>query len=192
MKTAKNLAALSIILLSLNGCSTYEPQPLPGFKFTSQSPIVLGVNRVEVVSDLDSDLAPKEVRELYRGIAADLTTWAKNRFVAKHQAPGSVYVNLVELKVTELTSGDRLRHTNEEPWLALQAQAKVRLDHVDERGAPKGSIFAEASESLKMPDSMTLDHRNTEIVRLRQDLLNALDHEVTKSIQQSMAMLLSN
>lgn len=192
MKTVQLLPALAVTLLALNGCSTYEPEPLPGFKFTSKAPVVLNVNRVEVVSDLDANLSVKEVREFYRAIATDMNTWAKNRFVAKHQGPGSVYVNLVDLTVTQLTSGDRLRSTNEEPWTALQAHAKVRIDHVDERGTPKGSISAEATERVKMPDSMTLDHRTLESVRLRQDLLNALDQEVTNAIQQSMAMLLSN
>ena len=190
-----SLALAAVLVLALGACSADPPgRPIyPELTYRHLPPIKLAVGRIEVEDAYTPPLrAPNVEHEFPLSPAAAARRWSDDRIRAVGEK-GSVKVTLreasvveVALKKTEGLTGAVTADQSERYDGTIVMEIEVR----SENGDKEAFVTATARRSRTVPEDITLNDREKVFFEMTEAMMNDLNAELERQIQQHLGRYL--
>ncbi|MDX1540234.1 MAG: hypothetical protein R3349_02410 [Geminicoccaceae bacterium] len=189
----KALSLLMLALITVGCAQTYQTFDPPPLDFTSRPPLLLRVDQVRIQSTAGATTAAGP--EAAVPVAPEQAV----REMLEYRLRAAGGVGLVQATILEASVAERplepeggLRgYVVEEPVAELLGRLKVRLERLDERGEPVGSLSTAVTRTAAIPESATFVRRQEIAYELVRDLVNDLDVGLISNLQQSFPTLIA-
>ena len=190
----RTLGAVVLLALLVSACAQeYQTFEAPPLDFSDRRPLLLRVDQVRVQSTGPASM-PVEP-----GAAVPIPPEEAARQMLEYRlraagGAGAIQATILEADVTERPlepKGGFRGYVVNEAVAELQGRLKVRLDRLDEQGAPVGSLSTAVMRTAAIPEDATFVRRQEIAYELVRNLVNDLDVGLISNLQQSFATLIA-
>lgn len=182
-----------IVILSLWGCqSTHEiAQQAPSYRL--DAPLLFNVKTVDVVNSYVMPKKPPYVDHHMKFSLDDaLVEWAHHR-IQPGASHGYAIVTIEHAAIKQKPlkrSGNLLKTFARQQSDEYEAHGSVRIDFMDRRGHPTGSVFAQAKQRQTVLENTPQHELERVWNTLAAKVVEKLDHEIEKNIRREIPNLL--
>ncbi len=185
------------VLPTLAGCMKNEPlpQPFADIRFANDAKIVMLVDQIDVVHQFEPTLKPPQVEHQFPVTPERaLENFVRDRFVAAGQQTG------YRLRYTIVDAGVRQTDLPRKEGVAAaftvqvaeryDGHAAIKLELINPRGFPEGSIVAEASSSRSVVENASLNDRERVWYEIARELAGQIGTTVESGARQVFAKVI--
>lgn len=193
-RSALGLVALALVPLALAGCAGQEPTPtFPPISFTSEAPITLDVQTVEVQDTYMPPLKrPNVEHEFPMTPASVLARWPAERIRPVGMGKTAVLIikdaSAVEEPLPTTSGIQGLFKTEQASRVTARIEATLAIRGADGRQA--AFTTARVARSTTLPEGQSLNARDASLYQLNRDLMTAFDREMTQQINDYLTRYL--
>lgn len=185
--------AMAAMIFVAAGCQQTLPPPPPGvpqLTFAQKQPLVLAAEAIDVEIAYRAPGKPPHVEHEFAPNPSDaFVDWA-NRRLRADGTPGVLRATLRDGRLTrrELPRGGGFKGlvTDEQRW-RYDGVMQVRIEYYP-AGSTVRQAYVEASASgyFTVPEGVTLNELEMEMFRLVESMINRIDREAEKNMQEYM------
>lgn len=196
MPRSIRLLVAALAALAVSACANVPP-PRPTFpplSYASQQPLTFEAASVELVNEHVAPQAPPNVEHLAPVAPATAAlTWARDRIKVTGTGNRTVKVIVRNAKIVETdlkkTPGLRGAFTTDQVT-RYDAEAEVVVEVRGERGFRDAFATGSASRSTSVAENATLNDRDRVLYQLVQGLMQDIDGQLERNINNFMSLYL--
>jgi len=164
-------------VLCLAGCAEETLPHVSVLLYPTQAPISLNIATIRVKERSPLIRAPSALRNA-------VEAWAQARFVASGGERKAVLI-LEEAGLSkQITPAKDPGFFKPDTYESYNGRLRAKLEILDASGIPTNTVVAEVHHTLRIPDTHSLAQKEEELQRMIEELINALDSQLSRKISE--------